>query len=642
VKRRIYLDTVELSDALARWEAALKGRSMLAPLPAEAVPVPESLGRVTAEAVLARVSAPFYHSAAMDGYAVRFPETFGASETSPRRLRIGEGALAVDTGDPMPEGFNAVIMVEDVNVVEGSIEFIAPVTPWENVRTVGEDIVATELIAPESHRIRPVDIGAMLAGGHVQVKVRRRPRVAVIPTGTELVEPGSDLKKGDIIEYNSRVLTGLVREWGGEGIRMDIVPDDPGRLKEALRHAAASAHMVVVNAGASAGREDFTRAAIEELGEILLHGVSIKPGKPVMLGFIEGRPVLGVPGYPVSAYLTFTLFARPLVMRWQGLADEGGEMLRARLSRQVASALGQEEFVRMKVGKVGENLIATPLGRGAGLIMSMVRADGILRVPAMSEGIGAGEDVEVELLRPRGEIERTLVSIGSHDQSMDVLANALRKRYPRYSLSSAHVGSMGGLMALRKGEAHLAPTHLLDEESGEYNVPFLRRLLPEKRITLINLVHREQGLMVLPGNPKGIGGFKDIARKDVTYINRQRGAGTRLLLDKHLRELGISPQEVQGYGREEYTHTAVASAVLTGVADAGLGVLSAARALGLDFIPVARERYDLAIPSELLDFPLVRALLSVIREDAGFREAVEAMGGYDTSDMGKVMWEAAP
>ncbi len=639
MRRNVYLKTTPLEEAMRLWREKIEAEGAWRPLEAEAVRVTESLGRVTAGAVIAKVSSPFYHSSAMDGYAVRFADTFGASETAPKRLKIPGEAVYVDTGDPLPEGFNAVVMIEDVNAAGDSIEIIAPATPWRNVRTVGEDIVATELIAPENHRIRPVDMAAMLAGGHVEVGVRRRPRVAVIPTGSELVAPGTALKKGDIIEYNSSLLGGLVAEWGGEPIGRPIVPDDPARLREAVLEAHPEADLIVINAGASAGSEDYTEGVIRDLGEVLLHGLGIKPGKPTILGWVRGKPVIGAPGYPVSAYVTFTLFAGPLIMRWQGLEAETGERIKAKLSRQTASQLGQEEFIRVKAGKVGDELIATPLGRGAGLVMSLVRADGLLRVPAMSEGLGAGAEVEVELLRPRAEVENTVVSIGSHDNCMDLLANALKKRHPRLSLSSANVGSMGGLMALKKREAHIAPTHLLDEETGEYNVPFIKKLLPERKIALVNLVHREQGLMVPPGNPKGIKGFEDLKRDDVSYINRQRGAGTRLLLDKYLNEVGISPAEISGYEREEYTHMAVASAVLTGVADTGLGVLSAARALGLDFIPVAKERYDLAIPAEEIETERIRALLWIIREDGEFRDAVLSLGGYGAEDMGKVMWK---
>jgi putative molybdopterin biosynthesis protein len=394
---------------------------------------------------------------------------------------------------------------------------------------------------------------------------------------------------------------------------------------------------VVINAGSSAGSEDYTAAVIRELGEVILHGVGIKPGKPVILGWVRGKPVLGIPGYPVSAYITFTLFVRPLIYQLQGLEFKEPDTLKAMISRQVASTPGQEEFVRIKVGKVGDQYIATPISRGAGVLMSLVRADGFIRVPAMSEGIGSGTEVQVELLRSRKDIENTIVCIGSHDNALDLLANILKKRFPKFSLSSAHVGSMGGLIALKRGEAHIAGTHLLDEETGEYNVAFIQRLLPDRKIMLMNLVYREQGLLVVKGNPKNIRGFQDLTRNDVIFVNRQAGAGTRLLTDKCLRELGINPNGVIGYEREEYTHMGVASAVLTGVADTGLAILASARALNLDFIPVAKERYDLAVPQEYLDTEMIGCLLTIIREDREFREMVMQLGGYDISDMGAVI-----
>jgi len=649
MKQKIYLESTPLPDALNVWLARLRGERLLQPLSGENIAVIDSIGRVSATAVAAKISSPFYHSAAMDGFAVKFAETFGASETAPLRLKVGAQAIPVDTGDPVPEGFNAVIMIEEVNVIKAGgkeqgaegeyLEIIEPATPWQHVRTIGEDIVATELIIPENQRIRPVDIGALLAGGHTEIMVRKRPRVFILPTGDELVEPGTELKVGSIIEYNSRVLGGLVKEWGGEPLRSPIIPDDVRELKRAIRDACDRADMVVVNAGSSAGSEDFTSRAISELGEVFVHGVGIKPGKPLILGMVKGKPVLGIPGYPVSAFITFHLFAKPLLHIWQGIEMTQPETINATLSRQLSSSLGQEEFVRVKVGQVGDKTIATPMTRGAGVVMSLVRADGIVRIPALSEGIGAGAQVEVELLRHRDEIRNTIVCIGSHDNTLDILANMLKKRDPRLSLSSAHVGSMGGLIALKKGEAHMAGTHLLDEESGLYNVPFIKKLLQEKRVVLMNLVYREQGLVVKRGNPKSIRGFEDLLRDDVVFINRQSGSGTRLLTDKHLREMGADSSQIRGYDREEYTHMGVASAVLTGIADTGLAILAAAHALGLDFIPVAKERYDMAIPREFIESEKMTALLQIIREDDEFRNVVSGLGGYDISDMGKVMYE---
>lgn len=638
----IFLESTPLQEALEIWIDKLSSEGKLNPLPSEKIKVIDSLGRITAEPVIAKISSPFFHSSAMDGYAVKFVDTFGASERSPKKLKIGEQAVYVDTGDPLPDGFNAVIMIEDVNIIGENeyIEIIAPATPWQHVRVVGEDIVVTDLIIPENQRIRPIDIGAMLAGGHTEINVRRKPKVTIIPTGTEIVEPGTELKKGDIIEYNSRILGGFVNEWGGEYIRHQIIPDNLKYIKEAILKVHEISDLIVINAGASSGSEDFTARAISELGEIILHGVNIKPGKPIILGWVRGKPVLGIPGYPVSAYITFNLFAKSLIYKWQGLDLKEPEILRAKMSRQIASTVGQEEFVRVKVGKVGNNFIATPISRGAGLIMSLVKADGFVRIPAMSEGIGSGTEVNVELIRSQEDIENTIVCIGSHDNTLDLLSNMLKKEYPKYSLSSAHVGSMGGLVALKRNEAHIAGTHLLDEETGEYNVPFVKRILSDKKIILMNLVYREQGLLVLKGNPKKIKGFEDLMRKDVIFVNRQAGSGTRLLADKCLRELGISIKDIKGYEREEYTHMAVASAVLTGVADTGLGILAAAKALDLDFIPVAKERYDLVIPYEFFETDMIKCIIKIIKEDKEFKKMVLELGGYDITDMGKVIYES--
>jgi putative molybdopterin biosynthesis protein len=357
----------------------------------------------------------------------------------------------------------------------------------------------------------------------------------------------------------------------------------------------------------------------------------------VILGIVKGKPVIGIPGYPVSAALTFNLFVKPLIFALLGLPSPDPATITAKLSRQVASALGQEEFIRVKLGSVSGNLIATPVTRGAGALMSLVRADGVIRVPAVSEGIAAGHDVTVELLRSAQDIENTIVCIGSHDNALDVLANFLKKKHPELSLSSAHVGSMGGLLALKRGEAHLAGTHLLDEETGEYNISYITRLVPDRKVVLVNLVYRTQGFIVPKGNPKDIKGFEDLGRDDVVFVNRQAGAGTRLLTDLYLKKLKIDPQNVKGYHHEEFTHMAVAAAVLSGAADTGLAVLSAAQALGLDFIPVAQERYDLAILGEYYNTPMLQALLGIIRDDQEFRDQIVSMGGYIVKDMGRVM-----
>ena len=639
-KRNIYIDNMNLYEALKLWNQKLSESGCLAPITSETIPVDESLGRITAEPVFARLSSPFYNASAMDGIGVRFQDTIGAGEATPVRLNLHEQFEWVNTGNVLPEIFDAVIMVEDVQPIDdNTVEIIAPVTPWKHVRTIGEDIVTTELILPDGHRVRPIDLGAMLATGLTEIKVRRKPTAMVIPTGSELVQPGEPLKPGNIIEFNSRVLAGYLTEWGILAERSPIVTDKPANLKKAIGDAVAEYDFVIVNAGASAGSKDYTARIIGELGEVVLHGVNIKPGKPVILSIVNGKPVIGLPGYTISAVITLNLFVRNLVDSLVGSQPKPPRLLEATLARPLSSKLGVEEFIRVKLGQVGDSMMATPGGRGAGAVMSLVQADGFLTVPANSEGLGAGEKVQIELLRDEYEIKNTLVFIGSHDNILDVLANLLHRLRPICRLSSAHVGSMGGIMAIKRGEAHLAGTHLLDEETGEYNVSFIKKFLSGIPLQLINLTYREQGLLVPRGNPLNIKGFEDLARKEIRFINRQRGAGTRLLTDMHLNKLGINPEQVNGYDREEYTHMNVASAIVSSNADTGLAIRAAAVALDLDFIPVAQERYDLILPKAHLEDPKVLSLLQTVKENSEFHRTAERLGGYDLRDCGKIMYE---
>lgn len=637
--RRYYLEDRSLDDARARFAAALgRAGGLRIPEP-ERVALAQARGRVTAGPVWAIRSAPHYHAAAMDGIAVRAADTRGATEAAPRRLALGAQAVWVDTGDPMPADADAVVMAEHVQSVdEATVEIAAAVAPWQHVRPMGEDIVATELVLPEGHTLRPADLGAIAAAGHATVLVRRRPRVAIIPTGSELVTveqaAAQGVRAGEIVEFNALILAGMVEEWGGEAVRLSPMPDHKELLRATVADALAGCDLVVVNAGSSAGAEDHTAAVLAELGEVAVHGVAIRPGHPAILAVAGGKPALGLPGYPVSAALTAELFLKPLVYELQGLAAPARPTVSATMTRKLLSPLGEDEFVRVALGRVDGRLVATPLTRGAGVVMSLVRADGLARIPRFSEGLHAGQAVQVELLREPATIEGTLVAIGSHDLALDLLGSHLRRIDPRTRLSSANVGSLGGLMALRRGDAHLAGTHLLDEATGAYNRPFVERLLPGEAIALVHLAYRDQGFMVPPGNPLGLSELRDLARPEVRFVNRQKGSGTRVLLDYHLKQQGLDPATIDGYEREEYTHMAVAAAVLSGAASVGLGILAAARALGLDFVPLFQERYDLAIPrrhweSELLA-PLRRAL-----GDPAYREAVAAMGGYDVGLMGE-------
>ena len=665
-KRQVYLEDIPLEEAWRRFSTAMQSAGVWEALPGEDVPLDEALGRVTAEPVWAVLSSPGYHASAMDGYAVRAAETLGATETSPVRLRLGaEGqAKYVDTGDSLPAWADAVIMIEQTQLMGddatggGAIEIQASVPPWSSVRPMGEDMVATELVLPANHALQPVDLGALAGCGHATVKVRRKPRVAVIPTGTELVtveQVNRDgARPGDIIEYNSLVLAAQVRTWGGEPTRFPIVPDDYERIKTTVLEAATTHDLVLVNAGSSAGSEDFTARIVKELGTLLVHGVAVRPGHPVILGLVEcgaesGErcdmptyrasrithhvPIIGVPGYPVSCALTGEIFVEPLLSHWLGRPPREKPKLQAAITRKLLSPMGEDEWVRVTVGRVGERTVAAPLSRGAGVITSLVRADGIVRIPRFSEGVDSGQSVTVELYRDPSEIDRTIVHIGSHDLCLDLLSQFLADANRR--LTSANAGSLGGLVALRRGEAHLAGSHLLDPATGEYNVSYVKQYLPDVPVVLVTFVHREQGLIVAPGNPKGVMGLADLARPDVGYVNRQRGAGTRILLDYRLSQVGITSDQVRGYRREEYTHLAVAAAVQSGVADCGLGIAAAARALKLDFVPLEQERYDLVIPRAHYESDLLRPLLDLIRGQE-FQQAVSGLDGYDATHMGEV------
>ncbi len=635
-RRNIYLRMKTLEEAAEVWRSET-GHLRCA---AQGVATVQSLGRVTARPILARRSVPHYHGAAMDGFAVRAANTFGASEVSPLRLKIGESAVAVDTGDALPEGTDAVIMIEHVDVLpEGEIEIRAAAFPWQHVRKVGEDIVAGELLLSQNHRMRPADLGALLAAGVVELPASRRPMVWIQPTGTELIpaEAAGEAGPGRIIEFNGAVLAGMVEECGGEPLVRQTIPDDFESIKDFLLRAVSSdADVILLNAGSSAGSEDYTAAAIGELGTVLVHGVTMMPGKPTVLGMLRGKPVVGIPGYPVSAIMAFEQFVRPLLFRLQGLPAPAFEEVEAILGRKMPSKLGLEEFVRVILGRVQGRLVAMPLQRGAGIITSLTRADGLLRIAQDLEGVDVDETVRVRLLRPHEELDHTLVMIGSHDNTIDVLANELKRGDSRVHLSSSNVGSLGGLMAIRRGQAHLAGSHLLDTGSGEYNFSYIERYLKGVPLRVVQLARRQQGLLIKPGNPLRIAGIEDLGRPDITFVNRQSGAGTRILLDYFLDQHGMKPDAVRGYDQEEYTHMSVAVNVMSGRADCGMAIHAAARALDLDFIPVAEERYDIIVPESSWEDPKIGLILEIIVSEP-FRAMVREMGGYDVAESGRVM-----
>ena len=651
-----YLHDIPLDQAWQRFNAALDAAGVNGVLGVEEADLAENLvGRVTAEPVWALTSSPNYHSAAMDGFALRSDTIRNAMPTAPVTLAVTEQAAYVDTGDPLPEWANAVVPIENIEPLDASgnpaadsrkpaqIRLRAALPPWSHVRAMGEDIVVTQLILPSGHVLRPVDLGAVAASGHTSLRIARKPKVAILPTGTELIPLGSEVQRGEIIEYNSLVLAGQVRSWGGEPQRFAILPDDFDQIRQAVQSAAEKYDLILLNAGSSAGAEDFSARVIAALGTVLVHGVAVRPGHPVILGMVHRQdgtqvPIIGVPGYPVSAALTGEIFVEPLLARWTGRLAAQPLEIDASITRKVTSPAGDDDYLRVVVGRVGARMLAAPLARGAGVITSLVRADGLVVIPRGTQGIEAGNPVRVRLYNPPAELERTIFAIGSHDVTLDVLAQYLATRGRR--LVSANVGSQGGLVALRRKEAHLAGCHLLDPNTGEYNLASVRQYLSGEKMRIYGWVGREQGLMIARGNPKGISGLADLNRPDVTYINRQRGAGTRVLFDYHLVKLGIAPDQINGYESEEFTHLAVAAAIASGRADCGLGIPAAAQALKLDFIPLFHEQYDLIIPTEYAESELLEPLLIAMQNEA-FQQQVAAMPGYDVNRMGKIIADLA-
>lgn len=641
-KRNIYLEMKSLADARHILFSAFPPENAPA---AESIPVTKSVGRVLAEPVYAALSSPNYHSAAMDGVAVTAEKTYGASDSTPMTLHVGTEAFYVNTGHVLPAGTNAVIMIEHVWFIDDDhVRIEAPVFPWQYVRRMGEDIVATQLLFPRYHTITPYCMGALISAGIRTVPVIRPPRLLILPTGSELVEAADvdadTLFPGKVIESNAHVLKNLAEGCGAAAVRHPIIIDDPAEIKQTVSDAAfADWDMILVIGGSSAGTEDYARAVISNLGEVLVHGVTIMPGKPTVIGRINGKPVFGIPGYPVSAIIAFEQFVKPLIYAMIHRLEPEEETVSVIPTRKIPSKLGLEEFLRVKLGRVGDRIVATTLPRGAGTITSITEADGIIRIPSHVEGIAEDETVSARLLRPRQTIDDTIVIVGSHDNTIDVLADLIRARHGRYTLSSSHVGSMGGLMAIKRGLCHLAGAHLLDTADGTYNISYIRRYLPDIPVHLVRLADRDQGLIIPKGNPKQITGIADLGREDIVFINRQTGSGTRILLDYHLEKIGLAPDRINGFENEEFTHMAVAVAVLGDSADAGMGIYAAAKALHLDFIPIATESYELVIPESHFHTDRIQRLIEVINSRE-FSDRIHTLGGYHTQNTGQVIWSS--
>lgn len=629
-----YLTNVPLDEARGEYLARLQENGFAGQT--EMVSVQNAFGRITARAVYAAICAPHYAASAMDGIAVHAKDTFGATETTPVRL-TPQQYMVVDTGDPVPEDCDAVIMVEDiVRGEDESVTIYAAAAPWQHIRQIGEDICAGEMILASYMEVTPAAIGAMIAGGVLEIEVIKKPVIGIIPTGDEIVAPCADPKPGDILEFNSSIFSAMVQEWGAEAKTYPIVPDRFDAIREMVARAADECDIVLLNAGSSAGREDYSVSVIRELGDVVYHGIAIKPGKPAILGLRGAVPILGVPGYPVSGIIVIEELLKPLVVEWFHSNMAPVQLATATLTRPVVSGLKYQEFVRVRMGEVGGKLTASPLSRGAGVVSSFMKADGILEVPQGTEGYEAGEEVQVRLLSTPEKLQNTLVVIGSHDPLLDEVADMMHRADPTVFMSSSHVGSMGGIMAIRRGEAHAGGCHLLDTETGVYNLSFLKKYFPNGGIRLVRCVGRQQGLMLAKGNPLDIKEFADIAKNGVRYVNRQKGSGTRVLMDYLCEQYAVNVSDIYGYEREELTHTSVAAQIANGSADAGMGIYSAAQLYDLDFLPICIEEYDLIIPDHAWETPVVQQLIATLKSPA-FREKMLAMGGYTVDHPGEII-----
>lgn len=632
--RNVYLNTVTLDEAI---RIVTEKTPLIRKI--EYCPLGLSLGKETALPIVANLSNPNYNAAAMDGIAVIAEKTHGASDTTPIRLELGSDFVWVNTGHQIVPPFNAVIMVEDLEA-DGDYQRIRQAAyPWQHVRMVGEDIAIGDMIMPQGKRIGPLEMGALASAGILEVPVYKAFTIAVVPTGSEIVSRPEAMQAGNIMESNSYMFKGLIESAGHLVEVLPVVKDVKALLAKAIQEACEKADLVIVNAGSSAGSEDFTREILDHLGIVHFHGIDIKPGKPTIFATVGGKPVFGIPGYPVSAFIAVNSLIMPL------LAPQTKRHYKAVLSKPLMSSLKHEEYVRVQVGKIDTRLIATPLSRGAGATMSLVKANGLVKIPRFVEGYPAGFTVEVIPLNQRQPFEQALISIGSHDFIMDVLENLAN---PEMLLLSSHVGSLGGLLALKRGECHIAPTHLL-EEDGTYNTSYVRRYFPENEMVLIKGIKRFQGFYLRGDTCRGLvdlgylksldtngfeyqttGSSSDLLAylaENFKFVNRQKGSGTRLLFDAMLKNCQELKESIEGYSLEVLTHTAVALAVQNGTADFGLGIAAAAERMGLCFVSLCTEDYDFLTDSSFLTTPMGVNFVDLLKGDA-FARTIGSLRGY--------------
>lgn len=627
-KRSIYLQIIPIPEA----HKIIESLPLKTP-PIQYIPTQESTGYVLAETLYAVCSSPNHNSAAMDGIAVRAEDTYSAREDNPLILEEGKDFLYINTGNTLPEGYNAVIMIEYViKNTKTSVRIESPAYKWQHVRKIGEDIIATQLILPKHHVITPHDIGYILTAGIFEIPVYAHTRVCIIPTGDELsaIENRMIPKIGHVIESNSHMLKALLSHFTTAITIIPRVKDSQEDIIKALEQAIHDGYsLILLCAGSSAGSKDFAKYAIESIGEILFHGIKAMPGKPSMLGIANSIPIVGIPGYPGSTAVCFETIITPLLEKITYKSAKKKEIIQANLVQDVPSKLGIQEFIKVRLGNVNKRYIAIPLPKATGSTSTLSLAEGICTIPAHKEGLSSNELIDIELYIPKQQIEHAIVCIGSHDDSLDIIDALLHEHTP-FRLRTVHTGSMGGIYALKNNSTHCAGMHLLHKESKEFTIPYLEKYLPEQPFILYTLAMRQQCIYVQKGNPKNIQSLFDIVEKEASFINRQYGSGTRVLFDSLLESQGILPNQIQGYYTEEYSHLATALHVASGHADCAIGIYSAGKSLDLECIPLTEERYELVIPKEYQDLDSIQALYECINSSR-YTDALATLGGYDTN-----------
>ncbi|MEF3245571.1 MAG: molybdopterin biosynthesis protein [Caldisericaceae bacterium] len=628
MKKEIFLKRKSLAEAVNVFREKLRDLRIFKSLKEEEIPTYDSLGRITSREVYAKISEPFYNASAVDGFALISSSTSNATISNPKTFVIGKNAKYVNTGDILDFPFDCVAMVEDVKVDDNLVSVFNPLHYYENVRTIGEDFSKGEIIIPVYEKIRPEHVGILISSLNEKVFVFEKPKVLIIATGEEVKRINEPLQKGDVVDSNSYMVSSIVEAYGGEANVFDeVLPNDFKVLRDTIDNVKDVFHAIVIIGGSAKGTKDLIADVFESFGEILFHGITIQPGKPIVIGFNKDTPLIGLPGFPVSNYIDAKIFLKIFMEEITGVSLDYPSKAKGVVKRDIPSSLGVQEFVRVKISNVHDELIVVPLKRGASNISSVVNSDGLISIKDDLEGIPANSSIEVELLKSIDELNNQLLFIGSNDPMLEFLLNFAKKQNPQFKFGIVNTGSLGGLLSFLRGETFFTSIHLFDKETRTYNESYIKKYLKDKKILRILFALRNQGLIVKKGNPKKIYSINDLLRKDVVFVNRQKGSGTRIFLDYLLESNYIDPNNIKGYDVEEITHLGVANAVLSGLADCGLGIEYVANLFDLDFIKLGEEEYEILIDYEEKENSKIKYFLEVMHSEA-FKKNVENFKGY--------------